>query len=96
MTAPRTTIAGIAIPDSALAREGTDFVRDTSTQLLFDHSRRVLSLASLRAEQLSLDYDAELLGRGRHLLGPIHELAHEVIRLSVIQAQVCHRTMLTS
>jgi hypothetical protein len=30
MTAPRTTIAGIAIPDSALAREATEFVRDPS------------------------------------------------------------------
>ena len=30
MTAPRTTIAGIAIPDSALAREATEFVRDSS------------------------------------------------------------------
>jgi hypothetical protein len=34
MTAPRTTIAGIAISDSALAREATEFVRDASTQLL--------------------------------------------------------------
>jgi hypothetical protein len=30
MTAPRTTIAGIASPDSALAREATEFVRDPS------------------------------------------------------------------
>ena len=30
MTAPRTTIAGIAIPDSGLAREATEFVRDPS------------------------------------------------------------------
>jgi HD domain len=57
----RTTIAGIAIPDSALAGEATEFVRDASTQLLFDHSRRVFLWASLRAEGLSLDYDAELL-----------------------------------
>jgi hypothetical protein len=35
MTAPRTTIAGIAIPDSALAREASEFIRDPSTQLLF-------------------------------------------------------------
>lgn len=53
MTAPRTTIAGTAIPDSALAREATEFVRDASTQLLSDHSRRVFLWASLRAEQLS-------------------------------------------
>jgi len=55
------TIAGIAIPDSALAREATEFVSDTSTRLLFDHSRRVFLWASLQARQLSLDYDAELL-----------------------------------
>jgi hypothetical protein len=35
-----TTIAGIAIPDSRLADDATQFVRDTSTQLLYDHSRR--------------------------------------------------------
>jgi HD superfamily phosphodiesterase len=61
MTAARTTIAGIAIPDSALAREATECVRDASTQLLFDHSRRVFLWASLRAEQLSPRDDAELL-----------------------------------
>jgi HD superfamily phosphodiesterase len=61
MTAQRPTIARIAIPDGALAREATEFVRDAGTQLLFDHSRRVFLWASLRAEQLSLRYDAELL-----------------------------------
>jgi hypothetical protein len=61
MSAPRTAIAGVAIPDSALAREATEFVQDASTQLLFDHSRRVFLWASMRAEQLSLGYDAELL-----------------------------------
>jgi hypothetical protein len=61
MSGPRTTIAGVAIPDSALAREATEFVRDASTQLLFDHSRRVFLWALMRAEQLSLGYDAELL-----------------------------------
>jgi hypothetical protein len=56
-----TTIAGIAIPDSALVREATEFVRAASTPLLFDHSRRVFLWASLQAEGLSLNYDAELL-----------------------------------
>ena len=49
-----TTIAGIAIPDSALAREATEFVREASTPLLFHHSRRVFVWASLQAERLSL------------------------------------------
>ena len=81
MTAPRTTIAGIAIPDSALAREATEFVQDASTQLLFDHSRRVFLWAAMRAEQLSLGYDAELLYVGAmfHDVGLLvgHRSAHE-------------------
>jgi HD domain len=81
MTAPRPTTAGIAIPDSALAREATEFIRDASTQLLFDHSRRVFFWASLRAEQLSLRYDAELLYVGAmfHDVGLLdgHRSAHE-------------------
>jgi hypothetical protein len=81
MSAPRTTIAGVAIPDSALAREATEFVQDASTQLLFDHSRRVFLWASMRAEQLSLGYDAELLYVGAlfHDVGLLvgHRSAHE-------------------
>jgi HD domain len=61
MRAARTTIAGIPIPDSALAREATEFVQDVSTQLLFDHSRRVFLWASLQGEKLALDYDPELV-----------------------------------
>jgi HD domain len=61
MTAGATTIAGVAIPDSALAHEATEFVRDAGTQLLFDHSRRAFLWAALRAEQLSVGYDPELL-----------------------------------
>jgi hypothetical protein len=38
-----TPIAGISIPDSAITREATEFVQDVSTQLLYDHSRRVFS-----------------------------------------------------
>jgi hypothetical protein len=61
MSGVRTRIAGIAIPDSALAHDATEFVRDAATQLLFDHSRRVFLWASLQAERLSVEYDAELV-----------------------------------
>jgi hypothetical protein len=81
MSATRTAIAGIPIPDSSLAREATEFVRDASTQLLFDHSRRVFLWASLQAELLRLDYDAELLYVGAmfHDVGLLagHRSAHE-------------------
>ena len=56
-----TTIAGIAIPDSALGREATEFVQEASTPLLFHHSRRVFLWAWLQAERLSLRHDPELL-----------------------------------
>ena len=61
MSAVRATIAGISIPDSTLVREATDFVQDISTQLLFDHSRRVYLWGSLQGDKLGLDYDPELL-----------------------------------
>jgi HD superfamily phosphodiesterase len=53
------TIAGIRIPDSALAREATELVRDVASPLLFDHSRRVFLFGALRGKDL--EYDAELL-----------------------------------
>ena len=61
MGAVHTTIAGIAIPDSALAREATEFLHDTLTELLYDHSRRVFLWGSLQGEKLGLDHDPELL-----------------------------------
>jgi HD superfamily phosphodiesterase len=81
MSATRTTIAGIPIPDSALALEATDFVQDVSTQLLFHHSRRVFLWASLQGEKLGLDYDPELfyVGAMFHDIGLIegHRSEHE-------------------
>ena len=55
------TIAGIQIPDSSLAREATDLVRDAASPLLFDHSRRVYLFGSLRGRAQGLSFDPELL-----------------------------------
>jgi HD domain len=55
------TVAGIQIPDSALARDVTQFVQDVSSQLLFDHSRRVFLWGALQGEALGLAFDSELL-----------------------------------
>src|SRR3954451_22340803 len=57
----RTTIAGIAIPDSALAGEVTQLVREIEPDLLFDHSLRVFAFGTLQGERLGLRYDPELL-----------------------------------
>ncbi|MFF2659071.1 HD domain-containing protein [Kitasatospora sp. NPDC058032] len=55
------TIAGVRIPDSALAAEATELVRDAASPLLFDHSRRVFLFGSLRGAEQGLEFDPELL-----------------------------------
>lgn len=53
--------AGVRIPDSALAREATELVREAASPLLFDHSRRVFIWGSLRGREQGLPFDPELL-----------------------------------
>jgi HD domain len=55
------TIAGITIPDSNMAREATELVRDAAKPLLYDHSRRVFLFGSLHGRRLGLTPDPELL-----------------------------------
>ncbi|SFO32588.1 HD domain-containing protein, partial [Pseudonocardia ammonioxydans] len=55
------TIAGVPIPDGAVAREATELVRDTASPLLFDHSRRVYVFGALRGREQGLEFDPELL-----------------------------------
>jgi HD domain len=59
-----TEIAGIKVPDSKLAREITEFVHDTESPLLFNHSSRVFYWAALTGLRCNLTYDAELLYAG--------------------------------
>lgn len=54
-------ISGITIPDSQLAREAAEFVRDTQGEFLFDHSTRVFLWGALAGEQRGLRVDRELL-----------------------------------
>jgi hypothetical protein len=54
-------IAGVRIPDSALARDATELIRDTTNELIFHHSRRVFLFGSLQSAPLKIRPDAELL-----------------------------------
>jgi hypothetical protein len=54
-------IAGVRIPDSALARDVTQLVRDTESDLLFRHSTRVYLWGALVGARRGLGFDAELL-----------------------------------
>lgn len=60
-TEPATTVAGISVPDTALVRDVTDFIRSAEDDLLFDHSRRVFLFAALQGRRLGLEPDLELL-----------------------------------
>jgi HD superfamily phosphodiesterase len=55
------SISGVTIPDSKLAREATELVRDTESPLLFNHSTRVYYFASLAGKRQELKFDPELL-----------------------------------
>jgi hypothetical protein len=58
------TVEGVSIPDSALAREITDLVRDTESELLFRHSNRVYYFGALAGKRRGLKFDPELLYAG--------------------------------
>src|SRR5712691_867082 len=75
------TLEGIGIPDTTLAREITQFVRDTEPGLLFHHSSRVYYWGALAGKHRGLKFDPELLYAGAmfHDMGltPAHASAHE-------------------
>src|SRR4030081_1244693 len=53
--------AGIAVPDTKLAAETTELVRDTAPELIYNHSRRVYWFGSLQGRNRGLSFDPELL-----------------------------------
>ncbi len=75
------SVAGVVIPDSKLAREVTELVRDTEPPLLFHHSSRVYYWGALTGKRHGLRFDPELLYVGAmfHDMGltPAHASAHE-------------------
>ena len=54
-------VAGIRLPDSKLAREATELLREHGTPLLFAHSLRVYLFGSIRGQSRGLVVDHELL-----------------------------------
>jgi hypothetical protein len=57
-------IAGISVPDSQLARNITELVRDTVSPLLFHHSSRVYFFGALAGQRRGFKFDPELLYAG--------------------------------
>ena len=65
----------IRIPDSKLAREITELVRDIESALLFHHSSRVFYWGALAGKRRGLKFDPELLYAGAmfHDMGLTHQ-----------------------
>jgi HD domain-containing protein len=53
--------AGVAVPDTKLATEATQLIRDTTNELIYNHSRRVYWFGSLQGRNRGLSFDPELL-----------------------------------
>lgn len=85
MTAVLETIAGIAIPDTPLVREVTDYIRDAENDLLFHHSRRVFFFGALQGLRRGLTPDLELLYVGAmfHDLGLTERYRASALRFEV-------------
>ncbi|BBX25601.1 HD domain-containing protein [Mycolicibacterium alvei] len=54
-------IAGIELPDTALVRAATEYIRGVEDDLLFHHSRRVFYFGALQGLRRGLQPDLELL-----------------------------------
>lgn len=78
-------IAGVRIPDSRLAREMTQLIRDTESELLFHHSVRVYCWAALTGTRTGLKFDAELLYAASmfHDIGLSARYEHSQLRFEV-------------
>ena len=83
-------IAGIRVPDSAMARAAIQLVRDTEDDLLYNHSRRVFFWGALTGERNSLKYDPELLHMGAmfHDMGLTEALSSPDLRFEVDGANI--------
>ncbi len=78
-------ISGISVPDSKLANEIAEFVRDTESSLLFNHSTRVYYFGALAGQRRGLKFDAELLYAGAmfHDLGLVPAYSSPTDRFEV-------------
>src|SRR5580698_3667658 len=80
-----TAVDEISIPDSKIAHEITELVRDTESPLLFHHSSRVYHWGALAGKRMGLRFDPELLYAGAmfHDMGLTHQHRSEHDRFEV-------------
>ena len=78
-------IAGIKIPDSKMAKDLTELIRDKEPDLLYHHSRRVYLFGALTGQRKGLPYDPELLYVGAmfHDIGLTEQYRDSMLRFEV-------------
>lgn len=54
-------VAGIKVPDTRLAKDAADILREYGNDLLWNHSNRVFFFGAVNGKQAKLNYDLELL-----------------------------------
>ena len=83
-----TTIADIVIPDTALVRDATAFIREAENDLLFHHSRRVFLFGALQGLRRGVQPDLELLYVGAmfHDIGLTERYRSSMLRFEVDSA----------
>lgn len=79
------TLQNVRIPDSKLAREITELVRETEPDLLFNHSSRVYLFAASAGLRRGLKFDDELLYAGAmfHDIGLTKAYSSKELRFEV-------------
>jgi len=89
-------ISGIKIPDSNLAREVTEFIRDRESDLLFHHSVRVYLWGALTGEKGGMSYDPELFYTAAmfHDVGLTPHYRHSHLRFEVDAANAARDFLL--
>ena len=87
------TAAGVTVPDTKLAREATEFIREATSDLVYLHSRRTFWWGSLQGRNRGLSFDPELLYIGAmfHDVGLNEEFRHSGRRFEVDSADEARR-----
>src|SRR5947209_11228323 len=84
-TSQAALISGIRVPDSKLANEITEFIRDTEPTLLFNHSSRVYYFGALAGQRRGLKFSAahRYAGAMCHDIGLVPAYSSEADRFEV-------------
>lgn len=77
--------SNVIVPDSKLARTITELIRDTESELLFNHSSRVYQFGALAGKHRKLAFDLELLYAGAmfHDVGLVSAFSSQADRFEV-------------